>query len=91
MPDSCDVTNVNSRVVFPDQRPHDFPDIPLGWAISDARPELLCVPRELQVDAKVSTPEGMVVQGNVLFVADPTQECITAFTLRVRIMEFAFY
>jgi hypothetical protein len=35
------------------------------------------------VDAKVSTPEGMVVQGNVLFIADPTQECITAFTLRV--------
>jgi len=35
------------------------------------------------VDAKVSTPEGMAVEGNVLFVADPTQECITAFTLRV--------
>lgn len=35
------------------------------------------------VTAGVTTPEGMVVQDNVLYIADPTQEAVIAFTLQV--------
>jgi outer membrane protein assembly factor BamB len=40
-------------------------------------------PLQPLVDGGVKTPEGMVVQDNVLYIADPAQECVLAFTLEV--------
>lgn len=40
-------------------------------------------PLQPLVDSGMKTPEGMVVQDNVLYIADPGQECVLAFTLVV--------